>query len=394
MPRKCELTYVAASDRHGPRWRKFYKRRLYQWPAGRGKTDKAAYDAALAAWQAKKREVDGLPEPEPPRPVEDIVADLAASYAEAAWPEALAQLQANTVTVQDRVDAFLKTREARVQSGQLSHARLESLRSHLGFFSGWIGGKYPVEAIDGPTLIRYKIHVDAACKHRTAGHRIEAVKTWMRWLHNTEAIKTLPRAFSSGELKVTKSVPTIQTFTVEQIKTLIAMASKRTRLYILLALNCGMYQGDISDIMKSEIDLVQGSITRKRSKTRREKNSPTVTYTLWPQTRDVLQEELAKEGPCALLGRGSLPLLRWVDGHKNDAVRCAWNRLVKKTGIAGTFKLLRKTSASLLADSEWPDVVNLYLGHAAASMADLHYAKAAQGRLAAALEWLRGQFGV
>lgn len=314
------------------------------------------------------------------------------------WRDRLAQAArkaAQVDTVAEHVKAFLDSREVQVNAGKLSAARLVALRVHLKKFQEWIGGTTSVKEIDGPTLIKYKAHVDAACESRTAGHRLEAVKTWVKWLWATEAIQTLPRAFESGELKVSKSAPEIKVFTIDQVKVLLAKASPRTKLYCLLALNTGCYQVDLSDLNRSEIDLKAGTITRRRSKTRKHRSPPRVTYKLWPQTLELLKQEMAAEGERALVGENGRPLVvQAADGKKTDAVRSAFNRLLKKTGLKGSFKLFRKTSASLLADSQWPDVRHLFLGLAAGNIADEHYAKAALGRLAKALVWLAKQYGV
>ena len=477
MPRKCKLTWNTEKGRPG-RWRKIYKGNLYHFDGGKGKTDTPAYNAALEAWEAKKREIDlaedRLHEPAYcqcieqweqiltlslqhadqawARRAENKITDLRRRLSEvklpllrdedwfdnivfghqewarqleaklaesapdldvtvepmtieeeiqaqaAVWKDRLAQATrkaAAGLSVGEQTKAFLDSREALVKVGKLSAARLVSLRIHLKKFQEWIGGTTSVKEIDGPTLIKYKAYVDADCESRTAGHRLEAVKTWVKWLWATEVIQTLPRAFQSGELKIAKSAPEIKTFTLDQIKTLLAKASQRTRLYCLLALNTGVYQIDLCDLKPDEIDLENGTITRRRSKTRKHPNPPRVTYKLWPQTLELLKQEMTTEGERALIGENGRPLVvQAVDGKKTDAVRSAFNRLLKKTGLKGSFKLFRKTSASLLADSQWPDVYDLFLGLAAAKISDIHYAKAAQGRLAKALVWLGKQYGI
>lgn len=314
------------------------------------------------------------------------------------WRDRLAQAAKKAAvgdSVQEHVQAFLDSRQAQVASGKLSASRLVSLRVHLRKFQEWIGGTTGAKEIDGPTLIKYKAHVDATCKFRTAGHRLEAAKTLVKWLWATEVIESLPRAFSSGELKIEKSAPEIKTFTLAEVKTLLTRASQRTKLYCLLGLNCGMYQVDICDLKPSEIDLEKGTVTRRRSKTKKHRNPPRVTYNLWPQTLELLKQEITAEGERALIGENGRPLVvQAADGKKTDAVRSAFARLLKKTGLKGSFKLFRKTSASLLADSQWPDVRHLFLGLAAGNIADIHYARAAQGRLAEALAWLGQQYGL
>jgi hypothetical protein len=114
---------------------------------------------------------------------------------------------------------------------------------------------------------------------------------------------------------------------------------------------------------------------------------------LWDETAELLKQEMAADGELALLGGNGNPLRAHAEnGTRNDAVKNAFFRLTKKTSIKGNFKMLRKSSASLLADSAWPDVVDLFLGHAAAKMSDVSYAKAALGRLAEATNWLHGQY--
>ncbi len=311
----------------------------------------------------------------------------------AVWEDRFAQAAKKAAprgdSVREHVRVVLETREAKVKAQQLSVARLVALRIHLQGFQDWMGGTTSIKEIDGPTLIKYKAHLDTQCQTRTAGHKLEAVKTWVKWLWATDAIESLPRAFESGELKIEKSIPEIKTFPIGEVKQLLAKASQRTRLYCLLALNCGMYQVDITNLKRSEVDLGVGTITRKRSKTKNKKNVPTVTYRLWRGTVELLKQEMAEDGELALVSGNGRPLLAMgVNGKKTDAVKSAFFRLLKKTGFQESFKMLRKTLASLLADSQWPDVRHLFLGLAAGTIADAHYAKAAQGRLTKALAWL------
>lgn len=334
-----------------------------------------------------------------PGDVFDRAARVDARARVAVWRDRLASAKMKAApqgdSVQEHVKAFLETRETKVNFNQLSVARLVALRTHLQDFEKWIGGTTSIKEIDGPRLIKYKADVDAKHQPRTAGHKLEAVKTWVKWLWATEAIQSLPRAFQSGELKIEKPDPDIQCFEISEVKQLLAKASRRTRLYCLLALNCGMYQVDIAKLKRSEVNFDAGTITRKRSKTKKRKTVPTVTYRLWNETLQLLSIELATEGELALLGENGKPLMSLgVDGKKTDAVKSAFFRLLKKTGLKGSFKLLRKTSASQIADSQWPDVTDLFLGLAAAKISDKHYAKAAKRRLAEALAWLGTEYGI
>jgi integrase len=95
----------------------------------------------------------------------------------------------------------------------------------------------------------------------------------------------LPGNIRSRRFRFNHSAPSkIETFTVEEVHTLLKTCegfSDRTKLYLLLMLNCGMYQNDIAELQQDEVNWKAGTLTRARSKTR-ERHGPVVTYKLWP----------------------------------------------------------------------------------------------------------------
>ncbi len=60
MPRSVNLTWVPGAKDSGRagRWRKKYKGKTYYFAGGRGKTDREAYEAAVAAWDEEKIKID------------------------------------------------------------------------------------------------------------------------------------------------------------------------------------------------------------------------------------------------------------------------------------------------------------------------------------------------
>ena len=147
----------------------------------------------------------------------------------------------------------------------------------------------------------------------------------------------------------------IETFTVDEVRALLAACdgfSERTKLYLLLMLNCGMYQNDIAELRQDEVNWSKGTLTRARSKTR-ERNGPVVTYKLWPETFALLKKHRAG-GELALTTDEGNPLVKyWLEDGKMrryDAIQSAWTRLAEKMGgkIRLGMKHLRKTSATML----------------------------------------------
>src|SRR5262249_29148272 len=102
-----------------------------------------------------------------------------------------------------------------------------------------------------------------------------------------------PGNLRSRRFRFNHSAPQkIETFTVQEVRELLANSVERTRLYVLLMLNCGMYQNDISELLDEEVDWRAGTIKRARSKTR-ERHGPVVTYKLWPETFELLTKHRA-----------------------------------------------------------------------------------------------------
>ncbi len=72
----------------------------------------------------------------------------------------------------------------------------------------------------------------------------------------------LPGNIRSRRFRFNHSVAArIETFTVEEVRELLASCdgfSERTKLYLLLMLNCGMYQNDIAELRQRRGELVEG----------------------------------------------------------------------------------------------------------------------------------------
>ena len=309
-------------------------------------------------------------------------------------------------TLQTHVGCYLRERERQAEAGELSLGHLYSLRLRLTQFQDWLGKNTAVTDIDGKTLTGYRAELLGKVARKkwtrtTAKHHLGSVKAFVRWLWQIEAIPTLPRVMDSrgAALSIGESVGKIIVFTKEEIKALLDGGPDRTRLFILLMLNCGMTQKDISDLHVSEVDWDQGRIIRRRSKTEDCENVPIVNYLLWPETFRLLKQERAKRSKDrVLVNANGSPLCfeKFSENgtyRKTDNIKNAFDRLRKPLKILKPLKSLKKTSASLLRDSaQFSSLEHLFLGHAPMTMADRHYARVPQRLLDQAIEWLGRQY--
>lgn len=329
----------------------------------------------------------------------------------AVWGDRLKMMQVDTPleqTLKSFIDRFVESKKASASAGELSIGRASNLQSHVEQFAAWLGHNTPVVEIKSQTLSDYRLSllnkVEANQWSRTtANDRLSSVKSFVRWLWQIEAIPALPRIMDSksNALNIGISQSKIVVFSKAEIKVLLKKASDRTRLYILLMLNCGMTQKDIADLEYAEVDWKAGRITRKRSKTRKHQNVPEVCYKLWSTTLRLLKQERNKKtNGKILLNANGTPL--WSDDvtakgkyRKNDNVKSAFQRLKKVTKINKPLKSLKKTSATLIRGSEkYASLESLFLGHAGGTIAHRHYAQAPQKMLDDAIDWLATEYGI
>lgn len=194
--------------------------------------------------------------------------------------------------------------------------------------------------------------------------------------------------------------PRVTVFTGEELKSLLEDASDRTKLYILLMLNCRMTLKDVADLKREEVEWDAGRIVRKRSKTSDHENVPTVNYLLWPETlRLLIQGRIPDGTERILLDSNGSPL--WTEEmsrggkyKKADNIRNAFERLRKDLKISKPLKSLKKTSATKIRNHEkFHGLEGLFLGHAPQSMSDKHYTQAPQDLLDQAVRRLGQEYG-
>ncbi len=326
------------------------------------------------------------------------------------WRDRLNQQQLRAAiqehALHEHVDQFVKQKKQQVEAGQLTVGRVYAIELHLNYFRDWLGRDTAVTEIDGSTLLRYQSHLLENLKawdwsRTTAQHYLKSVKAFVRWLWQVEAIPALPRVLDgkSGPLNIGVNTPRVIVFTNTEVNSLLNAASDRTKLYILLMLNCGMTQKDISDLKNEEIDWEEGRVIRKRSKTSQFENVPTVSYLLWAETLRLLKKERSGTGDGQVLtnANGSAICLEQYDPDgkfkKTDNVKNAFDRLRKKVDITKPLKSFKKTSASLLRGEErFQSLEDLFLGHAPKKLSDKHYTQVPGKLLDRAILWLETQY--
>lgn len=282
---------------------------------------------------------------------------------------------------------------------------LERYTRHIAIFREWIGGLAPVEAINEARLEEWwgtlaKRMRDGQYSAAYCTSIFMASRQFLAYLAEVKVISPLANLRSKAH--TFNLVPKeIETFEVEEVRALVQAAEGKSRLYLLLMLNCGMTQADLSEFGADEWDEAEGTVTRKRSKRAGAKDAQTVKYRLWPETAELLAEHAERKSTVPnkhgkarlLLTEKGKPLTHMsANGKRYDTVEDHFRRAKKAAGVEGTPKMFRKTGATLLGNHpEYGRFAEHYLAHAGKSVADRHYVKPSDPQFFAALDWLRGQ---
>lgn len=284
----------------------------------------------------------------------------------------------------------------------LSVGRFDNERCQVNCFVAYADANLPLNGISSQVLNGYWHHVQSEKSIKTGkplasatrNERLRGVKDVLRWAVAMDFIDDEPKFIRRG-YSVKQVAKAIKLPSKDDVLLMFNAAPDKVKLYILLALNCGMLQQDMSDLVHSEVTIGKTSIIRrKRSKTSDGENVPIVTYRLWRRTAKLLKQEMATDGELVLLNADGGPLVSdelKPNGKRKkvDCVDSEWGKLRRKTRKRVIFKMVRKFAASVLASHlDYGRYAQYFLGHAPENTADKHYIVPSDAQFAQALTWL------
>lgn len=426
------------------RWRKWYKGTLYLVSCRQlsvPETKLESFQAANAWWVKKRAEIDGQ---RPPHPYDRVIAEMAkrrdfliAHGGDASeWEGWIRSLQswkkdpnpplphehadsflyglepapsfwANLMQqdkqlpppdriVATQVDAYLDLLMARVRAKNLSVSEYDSARLCLHALRDWIGGHSLIDVITPDLWERYyKFLLDSKISVRYKRHRLRHARTFITWLAGKGLIvpplNLTSRLYRFGTAENENEVIPL---TVQEVRDLVGKAKGILRLHLLLMLNCGFTQRDISDLHPDEILWEEGRIDRRRSKTKKMK-TPYVAWKLWDVTLTLLKRFAHKEGDHALLTESGRTWMRDEIKNGKRSKTDSIKSLYVNAGLAATpLKRLRSTGSSMIKHKFDGETSDHWLGHGPKNVSDRSYRAKNQAKLDEAVEWLGKTYGL
>jgi integrase len=160
---------------------------------------------------------------------------------------------------------------------------------------------------------------------RTVRNRMSDLRRMLSWFYDSDYGRAHERPTHFESVFTIKNAirTDIKPYTMDELKQLLAMARERERLYVMLALNCGMYQSDIGRLTLDEVNVDEGFIFWDREK--EPQNPFRVKHELWPETRALVVKFLQPRSPR------SRPQMDWRAGRPVE-VDCARLAFIDDSG--------------------------------------------------------------
>ena len=292
-----EMTWIPA----GRRWRKVHKGEVYVVSCrqlGVPETKEASWCAANEWWERQQAIADIPPEDDRlarAGKISNLVRDFsrldddgrreaveallgAGSYdslkAQASTMLASMSSPPPGRTVAAQVEAWKTLLRGVCQSGQMSEGRFDAYCRNIGSFVTWIGPEAAIDAIDETKLEEFFNHlsIQVAARKYSPNYAHTLLMTAKQFISRLAELKLipLPGNIRSRRFRFNHSAPArIEIFGIEEVRKMLAACdgfSEKTKLYLLLMLNCGMYQNDIAELHRDEVNWKQGTLSRARSK--------------------------------------------------------------------------------------------------------------------------------
>ena len=397
-------------------WVKNYKGKRYYLARGKNKSDRESYNLAVRKLEEIKKRVD---------------AGDRVSSVKTILPKKVKKKKKTRVwnprIVKTVVSKFLKVKrqEAESSNGEnVSLGRVQNIKNRLQHFVDTFGND-SLSSITGADLQRWankngKRVAKGEIAPSTLRQDFRCVRQLYRWSYKQHIIDNVPRNLEDFGKQTQSAIrkskkKKVETFTKTELQKLykgcdtLEMDSKwwgRTdtevgmlKLAIVLAINTGMTQQDLSDLRMNELFLKKRPprCIRQRSKTGQDSN-----HWLFRESQRLLKEhcEGKKGDDRVLLRRDGRPLVvastinGIKTGSRSDALGASFKRLVER--VLGKddkrrFRELRRTGADFCKQRE-AGTETLYLSHAEGKMSSL-YTRPAQRRFDTILTYLEQDMG-
>jgi len=300
-------------------------------------------------------------------------------------------------TLQELGNLFVDRCRKRVSEGELSQVSLDDYERTIRRMIAFLGNKYRPEKMAPQDYAALKERfsepvirttpIRGGVKGRSVARRspvtvsgdVRCVRAFLTWAYKSELIATAPRFgtdFSPASAKVVRQQRKAtgrRDLQPSHIRAVVANSSVLFRPLILMAINGGIGNLDLSEIRLGTIQLSGNEtwVDLPRNKTGAPRR-----FVLWPETIAAIRAYHAvRPSPAGsaninrfFLTRSGLAWIRGIGNDKQDAIGGAFLKARRTAGVErGAFYDLRRTFATVAAETMDFPAVQYVMGHASAS---------------------------
>ncbi len=283
--------------------------------------------------------------------------------------------------------------------GELSPRTWQEYKEACDLLIGRFGKNRLVEDLRPDDFAALRKHMAAKWGAYRLSNVTQYVRSVFKHAFDAELIDR-PVRFGPGFKRPSKKVVRLhraeqgpKLFTAEEVRRMIDAAGLPLKAMLLLAINCGMGNGDCGNLSLSAVDLDNGIIDYPRPKTGIARRC-----VLWPETVDALRAALAKRPHPKSEEDASLFFitkygLSWAKDTPDGPISKETAKLLKELRSNGRkglgFYTLRHTFRTVADESKDQPAVDFIMGHEVPHMSAVYRKTISDERLRAVADHVR-----
>ncbi|MCH8042239.1 MAG: tyrosine-type recombinase/integrase [Planctomycetes bacterium] len=293
------------------------------------------------------------------------------------------------LTIRDLLNRFLTSKRHLVDTRELTHRSFSDYHQSCIRIAGFFGKGRRVDNLAAGDFERYRAELAKTRGAVALGNEIGRARVVFKYGFDSGLIDKPVRYGSSFNkpskktLRIARQANGSRLFEPAEIRQLLEVAPVQLRAMVLLGVNAGLGNADVSGLRRSHLDLDGGWLNYPRPKTGVERRCP-----LWPETVEAILEAIeARPKPKdeshadrVFLTKHGRPWCRDADiGEEGakikrpaDKLAPQFTKLRTDAGVTGNgkgFYSLRNSFASIAGGSTDQVAVDHVMGHVDPSMA-------------------------
>jgi integrase len=310
-----------------------------------------------------------------------------------------AQSAPDAVSIKDVCNAFLRARQERVESGELSQRMFLDYKETCDLIVSHFGKHRPVAGLAPADFNRLRQKMAKRWGPTRLGNVVQRVRSVFKHAADTDLL-AMPVRFgpdfsrpSKKTMRLHRAARGPKLFAAEDVQKMVGSVDATLRAMILLGINCGFGNGDCASLPLSALDLDRAIIDFPRPKTGISRRCP-----LWPETvkalREILSARPTPKDPADaelvfLTARGGV----WDKDTGGSYLSWKFGRMLRTLGMpAGKglgFYTLRHVFRTIADESKDQPAVDFIMGHEVAHMSSVYRETISDDRLKAVSDHVR-----